>query len=230
MVSFLFSLLIVAQPVLSAHFNFPLHPHLVPRQGCDSGEKECGSGCIPSDGVCCDSYYCDAPRQCDGAGGCTCLDTELACGGGCAPGDAVCCNDGKYCDAGEFCAPVAGYCCDDGEDPTTCANRQGFTIPASTATVASTTFVATSSSSSVGVPETSIALVSSSDSIPASSSVLEITSSSTALLPSANLSNIVTGATRTSTSSIAEFTGAAVKKDSVVGAILMGVLGMIGVL
>ncbi|KAI2628902.1 hypothetical protein GGS21DRAFT_492447 [Xylaria nigripes] len=45
-------------------------------------------------------------------------------------GQSCCPSDGGFCPQGSYCAPVAGYCCPKGEDPESCAENAGFTLPA----------------------------------------------------------------------------------------------------
>ncbi|KAH8696959.1 hypothetical protein GQ44DRAFT_832385 [Phaeosphaeriaceae sp. PMI808] len=129
-------------------------------------------------------------------------DAPVSCGGGfCRPSDATCCSNGHYCPAGQFCAPVVGYCCRNGEDPATCAVRQNFSLPA---TAAASTPAVVAPSAPPGVP-----------------------SSPPAVTPTPSAATITTA---TSTTPVVQFTGAAEKKDSAAGAILMGVIGLMAVL
>ncbi|KAI6781556.1 uncharacterized protein J7T54_005267 [Emericellopsis cladophorae] len=93
-------------------------PQLHDRQAGDTygiSEKECGDGCIPLGGRCCDNNgnWCAISTVC-GNGGCCpvgetctgvpdgCSDSLEECGNGCMPAGASCCS-GYYCDAGETC-------------------------------------------------------------------------------------------------------------------------------
>jgi hypothetical protein len=88
-----------------------------------------------------------------------------------------------------------------GEDPATCAVRQKFSLPATVA--ASTPAVVASSAAPV----------------------VSVTPPVIAPTPSA-----VSNFTATSTAPVVQFTGAAVKHDSAVGAILMGAIGLMAIL
>ncbi|KAI6777747.1 uncharacterized protein J7T54_003803 [Emericellopsis cladophorae] len=94
-------------------------PQLHDRQAgdtCGISEKECGDGCIPLGGRCCDNNgnWCEMSTVCDNGGCCPvgetctavpdgCSDSMEECGNGCMPAGALCCS-GYYCDAGEMCA------------------------------------------------------------------------------------------------------------------------------
>jgi hypothetical protein len=84
----------------------------------------------------------------------------------------VCCTDtGYHCEAGTYCSPVYGYCCDNvsqavlnssqsliphikGEDINVCAARQGFTVPATTASSTPAPVPATTSAPAETMPAT----------------------------------------------------------------------------
>jgi hypothetical protein len=96
-----------------------------------------------------------------------------------------------------------------GEDPATCAVRQKFSLPATIA--ASTPAV----------------VVSSAPPLVASSAAPVVSVTPPVIVPTPSA---VSNFTATSTAPPVQFTGAAVKKDSAAGAILMGAIGLMAVL
>lgn len=85
------------------------------RPGCGEDDESCGSGCILSGQVCCDTYHCPAAYNCGDADfecavsrtgqdePAMCRGDFEACGNSCMPKGGTCC-DGFFCGAGEKCA------------------------------------------------------------------------------------------------------------------------------
>ncbi|KAF2501258.1 hypothetical protein BU16DRAFT_194698 [Lophium mytilinum] len=149
-----------------------------------------------------------------GSSGTYCYDPTL--------GETCCGDSGYYCAAGKYCAPIDGYCCFNGETPEQCAVRQTLTFPAVSATVFSS--VEASSASSTPVVEPS-SIDSSSVFVP--SSVIAPLTSAPSLVPTTSTGNASFSTATLATTSAAQFTGAAVKKDSTLGAFIMGALGLL---
>ncbi|KAL0941945.1 uncharacterized protein CTRU02_204709 [Colletotrichum truncatum] len=87
--------------------------------GCASGQTSCGTGCMPTGNVCCESYYCLTGQTCvgdkkcrnpsgggggggGGGSGGGCAAGQTACGTGCMPTGNVCCST-YYCLTGQTC-------------------------------------------------------------------------------------------------------------------------------
>ncbi|KAF2815006.1 uncharacterized protein BDZ99DRAFT_515767 [Mytilinidion resinicola] len=165
--------------------------------------------------------------------GATCRE---ACGGGATEcgssgnycydptlGETCCGDSGYYCAAGKYCAPIDGYCCFDGETPEQCAVRQTLTFPAVSVTVFSSVEAPSAVSTSVPVAESSSIESSSIE----SSSVFVPLTSAPSLAPTTFTGNASFSTATLATTSPAQFTGAAVKKDSAIGAFIMGALGLL---
>jgi len=159
--------------------------------------------------------------------GATCRE---ACGGGateCGPngycydptlGETCCGDSGYYCSAGRYCAPVEGYCCLDGETAEQCAARLTFSLPPVSATVFTSQSV---------VPVSSTPVPESSTPAPESSSIYVPPTSPASLAPTTTFGNATFSTATLASTSPAQFTGAAVKKDNSFGAFVMGALGLL---
>src|SRR5271155_1111682 len=109
------------------------------RQSCGTGEVACGSGCIPSDAVCCpDGDYCNAGQICWVPDSGCCNPGDIVCGSGCMPPGSACCDtDGHYCRAGDQCVLTSGgssACCAVSE---VCDGQVGITTFQAGTTIAS---------------------------------------------------------------------------------------------
>jgi hypothetical protein len=99
---------------------------------CGVGYKQCGSGCIPDLGTCCEGEkgWCPTSSVCVDDKGCCdigkvctekpgdCLGNLVACGndGHCIPPGKICCsNTGYYCDPGEICRFEGFNYCEKGD-------------------------------------------------------------------------------------------------------------------
>lgn len=155
-------------PVLARNVPAPkVVRNLVVRQDCSPGYVSCGSGCMPSDAVCCgDSGHCDAGEFCWVGGRFCCLPGYVECGVGCMPPDSACCNaEGVSCPAGNYCVPN-NLCCSLGQ---TCEGSTtylagttltGPTGPTSTPTTPTATPTTTPSSIAATTSQASTAVVS----------------------------------------------------------------------